>query len=85
MLKKIEKLIIRDVRKWKGEHTFEFQDGTNLIKGPNGSGKSTIWLCIALGLTHSAKSNTLKEDLSPNTGGSPVVTVNFQTTDEQRY
>ena len=32
MLKKIEKLIIRDVRKWKGEHTFEFQDGTNLIK-----------------------------------------------------
>ena len=45
MLKKIEKLIIRDVRKWKGEHTFEFQDGINLIKGPNGSGKSTIWLC----------------------------------------
>ena len=85
MLKKIEKLIIRDVRKWKGEHTFEFQDGTNLIKGPNGSGKSTIWLCIALGLTHSAKSNTLKEDLSPNTGGSPVVTVNFQTTDGQCY
>ena len=39
MLKKINKLIIRDIRKWKGEHTFEFQDGTNLIKGPNGSGK----------------------------------------------
>jgi DNA repair protein SbcC/Rad50 len=85
MLKKIEKLIIRDVRKWKGEHTFDFEDGINLIKGPNGSGKSTIWLCIALGLTHSAKSKKLKEQLSPNTGGLPIITVNFQTNDGKRY
>ena len=84
MLKKIEKLIIRDVRKWKGEHTFDFEDGINLIKGPNGSGKSTIWLCIALGLTHSAKSKKLKEQLSPNTGGLPIITVNFQTNDGKR-
>ena len=85
MLKKIEKLVIRDVRKWKGEHTFDFEDGINLIKGPNGSGKSTIWLCIALGLTHSAKSKKLKEHLSPNTGGVPIITVDFQTNDDKRY
>ena len=85
MLKKIEKLIIRDVRKWKGEHTFDFEDGINLIKGPNGSGKSTIWLCIALGLTYSAKGDTLKKDLAPNTGGVPMITVNFQTNDNKRY
>lgn len=85
MLKKIEKLVIRDIRKWKGEHTFDFKDGINLIKGPNGSGKSTIWLCIALGLTYSAKGGTLKKDLAPNTGGVPLITVNFQTNDNKRY
>ena len=46
MLKKLEMCINHSRRVAKGQGTFAFEPGLNVIVGPNGSGKSTILKAI---------------------------------------
>ena len=84
MLKKIEQLVIRDIRCWDGERTIDFDDGITLIHGENGRGKTTLNTILMLTLVHSANSNGIKADLTPTNGGSPRSSVTFST-EEGRY
>ena len=77
MLRRIHKLMVRDIRKWVNEHTFEFDDGVTLLRGLNGSGKSTLAMALTLTMCHSANSGRLKEALTPHRGGSPMSSVTF--------
>jgi len=77
MLRRIHKLMVRDIRKWVNEHTFEFDDGVTLLRGLNGSGKSTLAMALTLTMCHSANSNGLRESLTPHRGGSPRSSVTF--------
>jgi len=77
MLRRIHKLMVRDIRKWVNEHTFEFDDGVTLLRGLNGSGKSTLAMALTLTMCHSANSNGLRDSLTPHRGGSPRSSVTF--------
>ena len=81
MLKKIEQLVIRDIRCWDGERTIDFDDGITLIHGENGGGKTTLNTILMLTLVYSANSNGIKADLTPTNGGSPRSSVTFSTED----
>ena len=84
MLQRIHKLVVRDIRKWSNEHTFEFDDGVTLLKGRNGAGKSTLAMALTLTMCHSANSNGLKQALMPRSGGAPMSSVTF-TADAGTY
>ncbi|WP_338174089.1 hypothetical protein [Candidatus Poseidonia alphae] len=84
MLRRVHKLVVRDIRKWVNESTFEFDDGVTLVKGLNGSGKTTLAMALTLTMCHSANSDRLKEALSPHRGGSPMSSVTF-TADAGRF
>ena len=77
MLRRIHRLVVRDIRKWTNEHTFEFGDGVTLVKGPNGAGKSTLAMALTLTMCHSANSNILRDALKPRRGGAPMSSVTF--------
>ena len=81
MLKKIEQLVIRDIRCWDGERTIDFDDGITLIHGENGRGKTTLNTILMLTLVYSANSNGIRADLTPTNGGSPRSSVTFSTED----
>ena len=77
MLRRIHRLVVRDIRKWTNEHVFEFGDGVTLVKGPNGAGKSTLAMALTLTMCHSANSNILRDTLKPRRGGAPLSSVTF--------
>ena len=77
MLRRIHKLMVRDIRKWVNESTFEFDDGVTLLRGMNGSGKSTLAMALTLTMCHSANSSILRDSLTPRRGGSPMSSVTF--------
>ena len=51
-LQRINRVLIRDVRSWRGEHEFTFDQDLTVLYGPNGSGKSSLWTGIVLGLLY---------------------------------
>jgi energy-coupling factor transporter ATP-binding protein EcfA2 len=77
MLRRVHKLVVRDIRKWVNETTFDFDDGVTLLRGMNGSGKSTLAMALTLTMCHSANSDLLRKSLTPNRGGSPKSSVTF--------
>ena len=77
MLRRVHKLVVRDIRKWVNESTFEFDDGVTLVKGLNGSGKTTLAMALTLTMCHPSNSDRLKEALAPRRGGSPMSSVTF--------
>ena len=77
MLRRVHKLVVRDIRKWVNESTFEFDDGVTLVKGLNGSGKTTLAMALTLTMCHPSNSDRLKEALTPGRGGSPMSSVTF--------
>lgn len=84
MLRKIEQLVLRDIRCWDGERTIDFDDGITLIHGENGRGKTTLNTILMLTLVYSANSNGIRADLTPTNGGSPRSSVTFST-EQGRY
>ena len=85
MLKKIEQLVVRDIRRWDGEHTFNFHEGVTVLHGQNGRGKTTLNTALMLTLVFSANSNGLQQDLTPRNGGSPRSSVIFSIQDGRRF
>jgi hypothetical protein len=85
MLKNIEQLVVRDIRTWDGEHTFNFHEGITVLHGQNGRGKTTLNTALMLTLVFSANSNGLQQDLTPRNGGSPRSSVIFSTEDGRRF
>lgn len=47
---KLNKIVISNIRGFKGEHEFNFEDSKliNTVSGKNGSGKSTIFECVSI-------------------------------------
>lgn len=85
MLRQIEQLVVRDIRRWDGEHTFNFHEGVTVLHGQNGRGKTTLNTALMLTLVFSANSNGLQQDLTPRNGGSPRSSVIFSTQDGRRF
>ena len=72
MLRRVHRLVVRDIRKWVNESTNE-----TLVKGLNGSGKTTLAMALTLTMCHPSNSDRLKEALAPRRGGSPRSSVTF--------
>lgn len=77
-LQRINRVMIRDVRSWRGEHEFTFDEDITVLYGPNGSGKSSLWTGIVLGLLFKI-SSSISTDIRSIGGGSrdPYVEVDF--------
>ena len=66
MLRRIHKLEIRDIKTWKGEFSFDFDDRITVIHGVNGAGKTTIAQILMLTIIRSAKGDMTKNLLTPH-------------------
>ncbi|MBT6979933.1 MAG: AAA family ATPase [Flavobacteriales bacterium] len=77
-LQRINRVMIRDVRSWRGEHEFTFDEDITVLYGPNGSGKSSLWIGIVLGLLFKI-SSSISTEIRSIGGGSrnPYVEVDF--------
>jgi DNA repair exonuclease SbcCD ATPase subunit len=67
-LQRIERVLIRDLRSWRGEHEFTFDQDISVLHGPNGSGKSSLWTGIVLGLLYKIR-GSVSEVIRPIGGG----------------
>lgn len=77
-LQRINRVMIRDVRSWRGEHEFTFDEGVTVLYGPNGSGKSSLWTGIVLGLLFKISSSIATKIRSVGGGSrNPYVEVDF--------
>ena len=84
-LQRINRVMIRDLRSWRGEHEFTFDEDVTVLYGPNGSGKSSLWTGIVLGLLFKISSSVAKEIRSIGGGSQhPYVEVDF-TADGVQY
>ena len=85
-LQRINRALIRDVRSWRGDHEFTFDQDLTVLYGPNGSGKSSLWTGIVLGLLYKIRSGPVVEAIRPIGGGAghPYVEIDF-TADGVQY
>ena len=85
-LHRINRVLIRDVRSWRGDHEFTFDQDLTVLYGPNGSGKSSLWTGIVLGLLYKIRSGPVVEAIRPIGGGAghPYVEIDF-TADGVQY
>lgn len=78
-LQRINRVLVRDFRNWRGEHEFVFNNENTVLYGPNGIGKSSLWLAILFGLLYKHKGK--HADLIRPIGGgagTPYVEVDFK-------
>jgi DNA repair exonuclease SbcCD ATPase subunit len=77
-LQRINRVLIRDIRSWRGDHEFTFDEGITVLYGPNGSGKSSLWTGVVLGLLYKI-SGSVSEVIRPIGGGAgnPYVEIDF--------
>ena len=77
-LQRINRLFLRDVRSWRGENEFIFENEISVLYGPNGSGKSSLWTAIVLGLLYKSRGG-IGERIRPIGGGAgnPYIEVDF--------
>jgi DNA repair exonuclease SbcCD ATPase subunit len=85
-LHRINRVLIRDVRSWRGDHEFTFDQDLTVLYGPNGSGKSSLWTGIVLGLLYKIRSGPVVEAIRSIGGGAghPYVEIDF-TADGVQY
>lgn len=77
-LQRINRVLIRDVRSWRGEHEFTFDQDLTVLYGPNGSGKSSLWTGIVLGLLYKIRGSVAGKIRSIGGGaGNPYVEIDF--------
>jgi len=78
-LQRINRILIRDFGRWRGEHEFIFEGDRAVITGPNGSGKSTVWTAAALGLLFKTTNAAVAQAFTPigGGGGNPYVEIDF--------
>jgi len=78
-LQRINRILIRDFGRWRGEHEFTFEGDRVVITGPNGSGKSTVWNAAALGLLFKTNNAAVAQAFTPigGGGGNPYVEIDF--------
>jgi DNA repair exonuclease SbcCD ATPase subunit len=78
-LQRINRILIRDFGRWRGEHEFIFEGDRTVITGPNGSGKSTVWTAAALGLLFKTTNAAVAQAFTPigGGGGNPYVEIDF--------
>lgn len=78
-LQRINRALIRDVRSWREDHEFTFDQDVTVLYGPNGSGKSSLWTGIVLGLLYKIRSGPVVEAIRPIGGGAghPYVEIDF--------
>lgn len=77
-LQRINRVMIRDVRSWRGEHEFTFDEDVTVLHGPNGSGKSSLWTGIVLGLLYKIRGSVAAKIKSIGGGaGNPYVEIDF--------
>jgi len=78
-LQRINRILIRDFGRWRGEHEFTFEGDRTVITGPNGSGKSTVWTAAALGLLFKTTNAAVAQAFTPigGGGGNPYVEIDF--------
>jgi len=78
-LQRINRVFVRDVCSWRGEHEFIFKHDRTVLHGPNGSGKSSLWKGIVLGLLYKTRSGPVATAIrSIGAGaGHPYVEVDF--------
>ena len=77
-LQRINRVLIRDVRSWRGEHEFTFDQDLTVLYGPNGSGKSSLWTGIVLGLLYKIRGSVAAKIRSIGGGaGNPYVEIDF--------
>ena len=70
--------MIRDVRSWRGEHEFTFDQDLTVLYGPNGSGKSSLWTGIVLGLLYKIRGSVAGKIRTIGGGaGNPYVEIDF--------
>ena len=79
-LQRINRILIRDFGRWRGEHEFIFEGDRTVITGPNGSGKSTIWTAAVLGLLFKTTNAAVAQAFTPigGGGGNPYVEIDFE-------
>ena len=85
-LQRINRVLIRDIRSWRGDHEFTFDEDITVLFGPNGSGKSSLWTGIVLGLLYKIRSGPVEKAIRPIGGGAghPYVEIDF-TADGVQY
>ena len=57
----LDEIRVENWRNYRGEYTFTFKEGINLIAGPNGSGKTTLF--EVLWRTFFDRHNTASSDM----------------------
>jgi energy-coupling factor transporter ATP-binding protein EcfA2 len=77
-LQRINRLFLRDVRSWRGENEFIFENEISVLYGPNGTGKSSLWTAIVLGLLYKSRGG-IGEKIRPigEGAGNPYIEVDF--------
>ena len=77
-LQRINRVRIRDLRSWRGEHEFTFDEDVIVLHGPNGAGKSSLWMSIVLGLLYKTRGSMAGKIRSIGGGaGNPYVEIDF--------
>jgi len=78
-LQRINRVFVRDVRSWRGEHEFIFKHDRTVLHGPNGYGKSSLWKAIVLGLLYKTRSGPVATAIGSIGAGAghPYVEVDF--------
>ncbi|HCV85466.1 MAG TPA: hypothetical protein DGB85_02595, partial [Deltaproteobacteria bacterium] len=77
-LQRINRVRIRDLRSWRGEHEFTFDEDVIVLHGPNGAGKSSLWTSIVLGLLYKTRGSMAGKIRSIGGGaGNPYVEIDF--------
>lgn len=78
-LQRINRILLRDFGRWRGEHEFTFEGNRTVLAGPNGTGKSTIWNATVLGLLFKTTNAAVAAAFTPigGGGGDPYVEIDF--------
>jgi DNA repair exonuclease SbcCD ATPase subunit len=82
----LDEIRVENWRNYRGEHTFRFEEGINLIAGPNGSGKTTLFevLWRTFFDRHNTTSADMQEIRPVGTSLSPRSSIIFRQ-DGKRY